>query len=112
MTEGEVNEAFEVMWEKQSAAIRASLIDEKLAKGKIFCYYYVIVVEFHSYTVNEDLQEFKKDVSTGIYLYKVQTNLTNLNVLTRLYKFVKLLKYHLTLYYTDLQDVKKDLSTG
>ena len=36
MTEGEVNEAFEVMWEKQSAAIRASLIDEKLAKGKIF----------------------------------------------------------------------------
>ena len=50
----------------------------------------------HSYTVGEDLQDVKQKVETGINFYKAHTNLTNLNVLIRLYKFVKLLKYQLT----------------
>ena len=78
-----------MIWDKYSAAIMEVLA---ILDYREFYYYYVVVVDFLSYTVVEDVQVLKRGfedltqkVEAGIILYRAHTNLMNLNILTRLY---------------------------
>ena len=67
MTEKDMNEALEVIWDKYRAAIMDVLAKLDYCE---FYYYYVVGVEFPSYTGVNGVQFLEQKFETGINLIK------------------------------------------